>query len=96
MTKEKETESKALRTLRLSRAWKRLFLGEDGGLHNDGRQILQDLLRKADFFGVQYEPGNHDATLIKAVKRSFVIDILAQLSIDEAQIQQLIRITQDD
>ena len=71
----------------------------EGGtmLHDDGLLIVRSLLRKAEFFGRQYDPANPNETLIKAVKRQFVIDVLASLNLQETALSTLMEIaTHDD
>lgn len=75
--------------IRLSRAWKRVMLGEDGKLHADGALILRDMFKKSGFFSrVQYVAGNHDQTMVLAVRREFVIGLLAYLDLSEAAIEK--------
>ena len=83
-------ESQKRQFVLVSRAWRRCLMEGDGErLNKDGRLIVKSLLKKCDFFGRQYDPINQNETLIKAVKRQFVIDILASLNMTEASIDQL-------
>lgn len=93
-----ETQSETRRQVLLSRAWRRAFEDESGkALNEDGRMIIRSLLRKSDFFGRQYDPTNPTETLIRAVKRQFVIDILAHLNLKDESLPTLIEIeTADD
>lgn len=73
-----KTESATRHKLEVARAWKRLVLDEDGGLHADGKLILRDLMRQSQFLGQQqYVLGNHDRTLELAVRRQMVTHIMA-------------------
>jgi hypothetical protein len=91
-------ESQKRQFLLVSRAWRRVMMdGAGERLNKDGQVIVRSLLKKCDFFGRQYDPINPHETLIKAVKRQFVIDILASLNMTEASIDQLAKeATTDD
>ncbi len=71
----------------LARAWKRVLLGDDGKLHADGKLIMRDLFKRSRFFGLgQYVAGNHDQTLVFAVRRELVTHILACTGLSESSI----------
>lgn len=92
-----ESAGKNVRALKLSRAWKRLLLEEDGSLNADARVALKDLLQVSQFFGVQYEIGNHDRTLELAARRALVIHIIRCLDPNvEVKVKQLLEVQNDD
>lgn len=92
MTKKSPTET----SLEATRAWKRVMLAEDGGISADGKTILRQLMKQANYFGKQYELGSPDRTLELAIKRSLVNHILVSLDIGEAQVMKLLEIVRDD
>jgi hypothetical protein len=73
------------RKQREANAWRRALLNDKGELHSDGRLMLRSLMRSAHYFDVGYVPGDHDRTLILAVRRETVNRILKLLSFDEAR-----------
>jgi len=68
---------------RVSHAWKRALLNSKGQLHDDGKLILKSLMGPAHYFDVGYVPGDHDRTLIMAVRRETVNRVLRLLKFDE-------------
>lgn len=91
-----ESASPKRREIREARAWKRALLATDGGISADGRTILRGLMQMAQFFGRQYEIGNHDRTLELAVKRQVVVHVLNCLDISEAQIKKILEVRHDE
>ena len=76
---------------REANAWRRALLDERGNLHGDGRILLRSLMRQSQYMDVGYVPGDHDRTLILAVRRETVNRILRLLKFDESQIMELMR-----
>jgi hypothetical protein len=74
---------------REANAWRRLLLDSDGKLHSDGKIVLKSLMGPAKYFDVGYVPGDHDRTLIMAVRRETVNRIMRLLKFDEAAILEL-------
>lgn len=80
----------------VSRAWKRLFLANDGGLKDDAKLALKDLMDECEFFGRGYVLGDHDKTLELAVKRRIINHILVALDISERHIWKRLAIARGD
>lgn len=91
-----ESASPRRRRLKVARAWQRMCLAEDGGLHVDGRLIVNDLLMQARYFGPQYEIGNPDKTLAMAVRRELVNYLLKHLDFDESKVRTMMEIASDE
>lgn len=77
-------------------AWRRALLGADGKLSPDGRILLRSLMKPAHYFDVGYVAGDHDRTLILAVRRETVNRILKIIHFDEAAVLQHMREEQND
>lgn len=69
-----------------SNAWRRALLGPDGKLSPDGKVILRSLMKSAHYFDVGYVAGDHDRTLILAVRRETVNRILKIIHFDESAV----------
>lgn len=84
MRKPTTRQERKERAKKVAGAWKRCLQDEKGKLTADGRTVVNYLFRHSQFFGRQYEPGNHDATVALAAKRQLVNHILALLGLSEA------------
>lgn len=76
---------------REANAWRRALLDEKGNLHADGRVLLRSLMRQSQYMDVGYVPGDHDRTLILAVRRETVNRILRLLNFNETQVMEMMR-----
>lgn len=77
-------------------AWRRALLGPDGKLSADGRIILRSLMKPAHYFEVGYVAGDHDRTLILAVRRETVNRVLKIIHFDESAVLAHMREEQDE
>lgn len=91
-----DRQQPAPKPLRISRAWKRIFLADDGGLSEDGKLVLKDLMDECEFFGKGYVLGDPDKTLELAVKRRIINHILVALDISERHIWKRLAIARGD
>lgn len=76
-----------MRAVETANAWKRVLLDTEKKPHADGKLVLAYLFRASQFFGRQFVPGNHDATVALAAKRQMVNQILALLGLSEAALE---------
>ncbi len=81
---------------REANAWRRALLGPDGKLSADGRVLLRSLMKPAHYFDVGYVAGDHDRTLILAVRRETVNRILKIIHFDESAVLAHMREEQND
>ena len=78
-------QDEALRNLK--RAWQRALCDERGRLHADGRLIMRNLMRHANFFGLdQALAGRPEERLVIATRRQMVTHILACIGLGEDEI----------
>lgn len=91
-----DTAAKRQHALQVSRAWKRILLDADGGLKEDARIVLKELMDFCQYFGPGYVLGNHDKTLEMAVMRRVVNHILVAVDISETHITKRLEIGRDD